>query len=422
MLLYYFHIILRHRQASALRVNVLVSSTSVRYRLAYTSLYIQTEQISIVLRGEKMSGIYIHIPFCKSKCPYCDFYSYKCKSEEMSRYVEALLNEINTLSRVKEFVKEPFTANTLYLGGGTPSILQGEELYKIIITAKEKFSIGYDAEITIECNPNSDIEAILPYLIKAGVNRISLGLQSAVDKERKTLGRLSDKARVNEVIELLKRNGMTNISLDVMLGIPYQTKESLKETLDFVIESSVPHVSAYMLKIEEGTHFYKNYDKYDFPDDEKTIEFYNQCADTLEKAGFNHYEISNFSKDGYESRHNTKYWELENYLGIGPGAHSYVNKKRFYFSADTESFINGEKAVFDDFGGDAEEYIMLRIRLKKGLLLSELQNLYGEKTLAKIKEKAPFLKEQGLVNFDGEKLSLTRKGFLLSNSVICEFI
>lgn len=369
-----------------------------------------------------MSGIYIHIPFCKSKCPYCDFYSYKCKSEEMSRYVEALLNEINTLSRVKEFVKEPFTANTLYLGGGTPSILQGEELYKIIITAKEKFSIGYDAEITIECNPNSDIEAILPYLIKAGVNRISLGLQSAVDKERKTLGRLSDKARVNEVIELLKRNGMTNISLDVMLGIPYQTKESLKETLDFVIESSVPHVSAYMLKIEEGTHFYKNYDKYDFPDDEKTIEFYNQCADTLEKAGFNHYEISNFSKDGYESRHNTKYWELENYLGIGPGAHSYVNKKRFYFSADTESFINGEKAVFDDFGGDAEEYIMLRIRLKKGLLLSELQNLYGEKTLAKIKEKAPFLKEQGLVNFDGEKLSLTRKGFLLSNSVICEFI
>ena len=369
-----------------------------------------------------MSGIYIHIPFCKSKCPYCDFYSYRCKDEEMRLYVDSLINEINTLDRVGDFVKEPFKADTLYLGGGTPSVLSGEELYKIITTAKEKFSISDNAEITVECNPNSDIESILPYLLKAGVNRISLGLQSAVDKERRTLGRQSDKKRVTEVIKLLKSNGITNISLDVMLGIPYQTNESLKETLDFVIESKVPHISAYMLKIEEGTHFYKNFDKYDFPDDEKTIEFYNQCADALEEAGFIHYEISNFAKDGFQSRHNTKYWELENYLGIGPGAHSYIDGKRFYFESDTESFINGEKAVFDDLGGDAEEYIMLKLRLKKGLSLSELQNLYGEKPLIKIKGKAPFLKEQGLIDFDGERIALTRKGYLLSNSVICELI
>lgn len=369
-----------------------------------------------------MGAIYIHIPFCKSKCPYCDFYSYRCKSEEMSRYVEALLNEINTLSRVSDFVKEPFKADTLYLGGGTPSVLSGEELYRIITTAKKRFSIGDDAEITIECNPNSDIESILPYLLKSGVNRISLGLQSAVDKERKILGRQSDKKRVKEVIELLKSNGITNISLDVMLGIPYQTKESLNKTINFVIECGVPHISAYMLKIEDGTLFYKNYDKYDFPDEEKTIEFYNQCADTLEKAGFIHYEISNFAKEGFESRHNTKYWELENYLGIGPGAHSYFDGKRFYFRSNTESFINGEKAVFDDLGGDAEEYIMLKLRLKKGLSISQLQSIYGEKPLIKIKEKAPFLKKQGLVNFDGENLSLTRKGYLLSNSVICELI
>ena len=369
-----------------------------------------------------MGGIYIHIPFCKSKCPYCDFYSYRCNGEEMSLYVEALLNEINTLERVSEFVKEPFNADTLYLGGGTPSVLSGEELYKIITTAMERFSISDDSEITVECNPNSDIEHILPYLLKAGVNRISLGLQSAVDKERKALGRQSDKKRVREVIELLKSNGITNISLDVMLGIPYQTKESLKETLDFVIESGVPHISAYMLKIEEGTHFYKNYDKYDFPDDEKTIEFYNQCADALEDAGVIHYEISNFAKEGFESRHNTKYWELENYLGIGPGAHSYFNGKRFYFQSDTQGFINGERAVFDDLGGDAEEYIMLKLRLKKGFSLSELEKLYGKKPLVKIKEKAPFLKEQGLVDFDGDRITLTRKGYLLSNSVICELI
>ena len=340
----------------------------------------------------------------------------------MSIYVDALLNEINTLSRVSEFIKEPFKADTLYLGGGTPSVLSGEELFKIITTAKKRFSVSDNAEITVECNPNSDIESILPYLLKAGVNRISLGLQSAVDKERKILGRQSDKKRVTEVIGLLKSSGISNISLDVMLGIPYQTEESLKETLDFVIESGVPHISAYMLKIEEGTHFYKNYDKYDFPDEEKTIKLYNQCADALEKAGFIHYEISNFAKEGVESRHNTKYWKLENYLGIGPGAHSYINGKRFYFESDTQGFINGEKAVFDDFGGSSEEYIMLRLRLKKGLLLSELRTLYGEKPLLKIKEKAPFLKEQGLIDFDGERISLTRKGYLLSNSVICELI
>ena len=369
-----------------------------------------------------MSGVYIHIPFCKSKCPYCDFYSYRCKSKEMSLYVEALLDEINTLSRVSDFIKEPFMADTLYLGGGTPSVLSGEALFRIITTARKKFRIADDAEITVECNPNSDIEGILPYLLKAGANRISLGLQSAVDKERKTLGRQSDKKRVAEVIELLKTNGISNISLDVMLGIPYQTEETLKETLGFIIESGVPHISAYMLKIEEGTHFYKNFDKYIFPDEEKTTEFYNQCADKLESAGFIHYEISNFAKPGFESKHNTKYWELENYLGIGPGAHSYINGKRFYFESDTESFIKGEKVIFDDLGGDAEEYIMLKLRLKKGLDLRELKELYGEKPLIRIKEKSPFLKEQGLIEFDGERLSLTRNGYLLSNSVICELL
>ncbi len=369
-----------------------------------------------------MSGIYIHIPFCKSKCPYCDFYSYRCKSEEAEPYVDALIDELTTLKRVGEFVKKNFKADTLYLGGGTPSVLSGEELFRIITTARERFSVSDNAEITVECNPNSDIEAILPYLLKAGVNRISLGLQSAVDKERRALGRQSDKNRVREVIELLKANGITNISLDVMLGIPYQTEESLKETLDFVIESGVPHISAYMLKIEEGTHFYKCYDKYDFPDDEKTIEFYNQCADALEKAGFIHYEISNFAKEGFQSRHNTKYWELENYLGIGPGAHSYFEGRRFYFHSDTQGFINGERAVFDDLGGDAEEYIMLKLRLKKGLDLNKLKELYGEKPLTKIKEKAPFLKEQGLIEYNNERIALTRKGYLLSNLVICALI
>lgn len=369
-----------------------------------------------------MSGVYIHIPFCKSKCPYCDFYSYRCSAEATKPYINALKDEISSFKRVNAFIKAPFTADSLYLGGGTPSVLEGQELYDIITAARERFNIGDDAEITVECNPNSHIEDILPHLLRAGVNRISLGLQSAVDRERKALGRISGKERISSVIKLLKENGLKNISLDIMLGVPFQTAESLQKTLDYVTESDVPHISAYMLKIEEGTFFHKNREKYDFPDDDTMCDFYIQCAEELKKAGFDHYEISNFAKKGFESRHNTKYWLLENYLGIGPGAHSFIDGKRFYFKSDTESFITGEKALFDCSGGDAQEYIMLRLRLKKGISLSEVKKLYGEKTLEKINKKAPFLKEQGLVNFDGENLSLTENGFLLSNSIICELI
>lgn len=368
-----------------------------------------------------MAGIYIHIPFCKSKCPYCDFYS-SCNEKGKAEYVGAVIDEINTLRRTREFIKAPCKADSLYLGGGTPSCLSGEALFEIISAAKSRFFIDEEAEITVECNPGSDMEGLLPYLVKAGVNRISLGMQSAVDKERRTLGRAAGKEMIKTVIELLKKNGINNISLDIMLGIPFQTKESLQETLEFAVQSGATHISAYILKIEENTHFFKARDKYDFPDEEAVCDFYLQCSDFLEKAGFNHYEISNFAKEGFESRHNTKYWILEDYLGIGPAAHSFFGGKRFYFKNDTEAFINGEKAIFDDFGGDAEEFIMLSLRLKKGLSLEKLYLLYGEKEAEKIIKKAPLFKEKGLIEFDGKTVSLTKSGMLLSNSIISEFI
>ncbi len=369
-----------------------------------------------------MSGVYIHIPFCKSKCPYCDFYSYCSKEEERSLYIDALINEIETLSRCGEFVTDTPKADTLYLGGGTPSVLSGEELFKIITTARKKFNIDSSAEITVECNPGSDIEGIAPYLAKAGVNRISLGLQSAVDKERKTLGRTSTNERVKQVMELFRKNGIDNISLDIMLGVPYQTTESLDKTLDFVINSGATHVSSYVLKIEENTFFHKNYDRYDFPDEDSTCDFYLQCFERLKKTGFNHYEISNASLPDFESRHNTKYWTLDDYLGIGPGAHSFVKGKRFYFPDNTEYFINGGKAIFDCNGGDCEEYIMLSLRLKKGLDLTALKEKYGNAPVDKIMKKIPFLKDNGLISFDGNTLSLTENGFLLSNNIIAELI
>ncbi len=370
-----------------------------------------------------MNGIYIHVPFCKSKCPYCDFYSMRCDEEAKQKYVDAVVDEIKTLRRCNGFCGDTFTnADTLYLGGGTPSVLSGEQIELIVSTAKKKFNIPKTGEITVECNPGSDIESLIPYFKNCGVNRISLGMQSAVDKERKTLGRNADRNRIKQVINFFKNNGITNISLDIMLGIPYQDTESLKNTLEFIKECDVPHISAYMLKIEEGTFFDTHSERYDFPDEDAVCDLYTQCADYLVSNGYCHYEISNFAKAGYESRHNTKYWKLDNYLGIGPSAHSFVDGKRFYFPNNTEAFIDGNEPVFDSVGGDRDEYVMLRLRLQEGLNIGTLKKLYGEDSADSIIKKAPLLMKQGLINYDGCNLSLTEKGFLLSNSVIIELL
>lgn len=370
-----------------------------------------------------MNGIYIHIPFCKSKCPYCDFHSGLCSNELRSAYVEAVTDEMKTLRRSREFVDEGFgEVDTLYIGGGTPSVLSESELSDILFTARKSFNITDDAEITVECNPGSPVEELIPCFKSCGVNRISLGMQSAVDKERRLLGRSSDKNRIRHIIKLLKENEINNISLDIMLGIPNQTKESLEETLKFIDECNIQHVSAYILKLEEGTFFHTHQDRFSFPTEDECCELYEQCCEYLEQHGFGQYEISNFAKPGFESRHNSKYWTLENYLGIGAAAHSFVDGKRFYFPRDTQGFIDGNPAVFDSLGNDKEEYIMLRLRMRDGLKLSELARLYGEDACKSIIKKAHVFKSQGLVNFDGEQLSLTRKGFLLSNSIISEFI
>ena len=370
-----------------------------------------------------MNGVYLHIPFCKSKCPYCDFHSQRCDDDLRAQYTCALIDEIKTLRRTKAFLPEGFGAvDTLYIGGGTPSVLKGEELEAIITTAKNSFNVVKGAEITVECNPGSPIEDLIHTFKKCKVNRISLGMQSAVDEERRILGRNTDKQRIKHVIDLLKENDIKNISLDIMLGIPNQTKESLTHTLEFIKECNIPHVSAYILKIEEGTFFHTHSERFDFPDDDKCCELYEYCCEYLENIGLRHYEISNFASPGYESKHNTKYWTLENYLGLGPAAHSFVDGKRFYFSRDTMAFINGENAQFDCDGGDEKEYIMLRLRLQNGLKLSELSKLYSSEACEKIIKKVPLLQKHGLVSFDGETLSLTTNGALLSNSIIAELI
>ena len=257
---------------------------------------------------------------------------------------------------------------------------------------------------------------------ESGVNRISMGLQSAVDSERRILGRLSDKNQVENAVKAAQKVGFSNITLDVMLGVPNQTEKSLKETLDFCLSLGVPHISAYILKLEENTHFYRNASKYNFPDEDLTADLYLQMCEVLEKGGIMQYEISNFAKSGFESRHNLKYWHCEEYLGLGPSAHSFIDGKRFYFDRDFQSFMNGDSPIQDGLGGDFTEYAMLNLRLAEGLNEDKVINRFGHSIPDEIYEKSKIFIDNGYMQKTGNGLSLTRKGFLISNTILSEIL
>lgn len=360
-------------------------------------------------------GLYIHIPFCKSKCPYCDFYSLRKGEEDYDIYTSSLKKSLNWWKQ-----KTDKKADTLYLGGGTPSLLGGERISEIVSFAKELF--GCDGEITVECNPSCADADFFEMVSQAGVNRISLGMQSAVDSERKKLGRIADVHQVELSIKNALSAGIENISLDVMMGIPEQNEKSLADTLDFCVSSGVKHISAYILKIEEGTWFYKNSHRLNLPDDDLTADLYLQMADFLNENSFNQYEISNFAKKGYESRHNLKYWNCEEYIGIGPSAHSFSDGKRLYYPRNIEAFEKGAEPVVDGVGGDLQEYIMLRLRLSEGLVFSKCKRRFPDFVKEEYIRKAEPLKKSGLIKLDNDSISLTPEGFLLSNAIIGKII
>ena len=356
------------------------------------------------------AGIYIHIPFCKSKCPYCDFYSMRLTDSAAEDYTASLQKRI---AELKE--KYPLDADTLYLGGGTPSLIGAENIAKIVEAASV---FGNFDEITVECNPSCVEDGFFEKVSAVGVNRISLGLQSASDSERRSLGRLAGVKEAERCIRSAQDAGIKNISLDVMIGIPNQTLESLDETLTFCVSSGAVHISAYMLKLEEDTFFYKNQSRLNLPDDDFTADAYLRMVSFLENAGFNQYEISNFSKDGFESRHNLKYWLGDEYLGIGPAAHSFAGGKRFYFPRDIEYFMNGGEPLADGDGGDIKEYIMLRLRLKSGVVYDEIIKRGCENKINLLRQKAEFFAENGFAEADNCGFCLTPKGFLVSNTII----
>ncbi len=364
----------------------------------------------------KNIGLYLHIPFCRSKCPYCDFYSFSGKDNQKDEYTKVLNNRI--LSSISALQCK---GDTLYIGGGTPSVLGADNLATLVNICKSDF-LTDSAEITVECNPNGLNEDFFKALYDCGVNRVSMGLQSAIDSERRILGRLSDRNQVENAVKMAQRAGFSNITLDVMLGIPNQTEKSLNETLDFCTSLGIPHISAYMLKLEENTHFYKNQHKYNFPDDDLTADLYLQMCETLESNGIMQYEISNFSKYGFESKHNLKYWNDEEYLGLGPSAHSFLNGKRFYFDRDFDKFMNGCSPIPDGLGGDFTEYAMLNLRLCEGLQNQKVFKRFGHSIPNEMYEKSKIFIDNGYMISNESGLALTRKGFLMSNTILSSIL
>ena len=368
-------------------------------------------------------GLYIHVPFCKARCPYCDFYSLPSLAMA-DAYTDAVIEELSTLRRTRTVIGEngmPSTVNSIYFGGGTPSHLGSERLNRILSTVRSRFDVMPDAEITVECNPSGvDMPRFFASLHAAGVNRISLGMQSGVDEERRSLGRAASPQRVAEVAWDAARAGFDNISVDLMIGIPCQSLGSLEQSLSFALTLPVTHLSVYMLKIEEGTFFYKKRDSLPLPDEDTVADMYLFVCDYLKKRGMRHYEISNFCFDDRISSHNMRYWQLGEYWGVGPGAHSLLNGRRFYYERDLAGFISGKPPVPDGTGSDAQEALMLSLRLDTGLDIPEYCQIYNLKYDKKAENFINLCVKQGLATCDGAVLCLTDRGMLVSNAIIAE--
>lgn len=365
-------------------------------------------------------GIYIHVPFCKGKCPYCAFYSLCSIDENLKRkYIDKIIELIKYYAG-----KYNIRADSIYIGGGTPSLLNTKDLVQIITCAKKHFKIDKSAEITIEINPRDTDNLNFNELYITGVNRISIGMQSANQDELKTLGRNHTKYDVEKCVILAKKAGINNISLDLILAIPGQTKQSLNNSINFCKKLNVKHISAYILTIEKNTYFYNNQDKYNFLNEDQQSRLYFYAVDGLQEIGFNQYEISSFSKPNFKSQHNLKYWNLKDYIGIGPSAHSYFNGKRFCYSSNLKEFLENQAVVYEEKSNLnlKEEFAMLRLRLNEGLNFKTYEEKFKEPIPKTWVNNAEQLEKYDLVTVDKKNIRLSTKGFLLSNTVISKII
>lgn len=355
-------------------------------------------------------GIYIHVPFCAKKCAYCDFYSENYRKNTVSQYVEAVIRNL------KAYSDKSRLTDTVYFGGGTPSLLSPEQIKIILDTVENNFVLSEKPEITLETNPNTVNFNKLEELRHAGINRLSIGVQSMIDDELKFLGRTHSADRAEKAVIDAYRAGFENISCDVMIALPNQSADSLEYTLDKITSLPIQHISGYILKTESGTPFDCDEIKNSLPDDDLTAELYIKMTETLKNKGFQQYEVSNFALKDFKSRHNCRYWKCLDYIGIGPSAHSCNNGKRFAVERNLNEFISNEVqkvTITDEHPCTFEEYAMLRLRLTEGLDL----NAFPEHKDSILK-KIPALIKSGYINYNNDNISLTPNGFLVSNSVI----
>ena len=371
---------------------------------------------------KKQLGIYIHIPFCLKKCGYCDFCSFVGKSGEYtSRYADELCRRIAAAGRTAD----EYTVDTVYFGGGTPSLMAASNIGRILGAVRAGFDVADGAEITLECNPATADERYFREIRAHGVNRLSMGMQSALDSELRLLGRAHNREEFLHCFADARAAGFDNVSVDLMYGIPDQTPESLAESVELLISLSPEHISAYGLMIEDGTPFARNISKLSVADNDGQAEMYLYLCRALREAGYERYEISNFARKGRESRHNTRYWLGSEYLGFGVAAHSYFGGERYGISRDIDAFMDGEDICCERESvlGDEvrREYVMLRMRMSEGVCLVDYTERFGGDFLADFPQIQEWV-SRGFINYRNGRVSFTDNGALLSNVLLSEML
>lgn len=375
--------------------------------------------------GRKKDGLelYLHIPFCIKKCDYCDFLSGPSTRAGQEAYIYALLREMKAVSALE---KRP--VNTVFIGGGTPSVPECDVMEKLLQGMQESFCFQKDAEITIEANPGTLTSKKLELYRKYGINRISIGLQSPKDEELKVLGRIHNYEQFQESYQMARAAGFSNINTDLMFAIPGQSYEGWMENLRIVAELGPEHISAYSLIIEEGTPFSKR--ELDLPDEDTEYRMYEDTAKVLEEYGYHQYEISNYARGGQECRHNEGYWQRKDYIGLGLGAASLIGNERFTNTTDMQEYLensgnpeqirnNREILTRED---EMAEFMFLGLRMTEGVSKAEFQEYFGtaiEKIYGKVLEK---YKHQGLLVEKEDRIFLSRAGIHVSNVVMADFL
>lgn len=372
----------------------------------------------------KELGLYIHIPFCKNKCSYCDFYSLDDR-DDFRRYADALILHMQDYSPMLR----NYTINSIYIGGGTPTFMPVSEMLDIIENIYVNFAVDNNTEFTIECNPATVGISELKKLRRSGVNRLSIGMQSAYDNELCALSRIHSFEDVEKCVKDARRAKFENINLDIMYGIPEQTPSSLQFTLETACNLEPDHISMYALKIEDGTPLASMRNNLSLPDDDTEADMYLESINTLKKHGFHQYEISNFSKEGFECQHNLKYWKCKEYLGLGPGAHSYLGGQRFSFKRDIERYMNSMENTDSDYEIIDEnynvnpnecigEYVMLGLRTAAGINSTDFLTRFGKHFEDLYKKYLDAYIDGGFMQHKNGCYSFTPKGMYVSNYIL----